>query len=118
MRPFGFARRREAARAVERVRQAAAAKRLAAETEKRAELFVAAWKKDSVRARKAPTYAARDEARANLNDMAKGLHRDPQLESLLQGRRAELGLKSSGTGSLSHDLQRHLGLSRGMGVSM
>ncbi|GGJ40619.1 Ti-type conjugative transfer relaxase TraA [Sphingopyxis bauzanensis] len=110
--------RREAARAAERVRQAAAAKRLAAETEKRAELFVAEWKKDSARARKAPTYAARDEARANLNDMAKSLHRDPQLESLLQGRRAELGLKYSSTGSLSHDLQRHLGLSRGMGMSM
>jgi hypothetical protein len=42
----------------------------------------------------------------------------PQLESLLQNRRAELGLKSTGTGSLSHDLQRHLGLSRGIGISM
>jgi hypothetical protein len=102
----------------ERPRLAGEAKRLAAETEQRAELFVAAWKKDSARAREAPTYAARDEARANLTSMAKSLHRDPQLESLLHNRRAELGLKSSGTGSLSHDLQRHLGLSRGMGMSM
>ena len=120
--------RQDAARAAERVaaeraardraRLAAEAKRLAAETEKRAELFVAAWKKDSARASQAPTYAARDEARANLTSMAKSLHRDPQLESLLDNRRAELGLKSSGTGSLSHDLQRHLGLSRGIGISM
>ncbi len=102
----------------EQVRQAAAAKRLAAEVEKRAELFVAAWKKESVQARKAPTYAARDAARANLNDMAKSLHRDPQLESLLQSRRADLGLKSSATGSLSHDLQQYLGRGRSMGISM
>jgi Ti-type conjugative transfer relaxase TraA len=102
----------------EQVRQAAAAKRLAAELEKRAELFVASWKKESAQARKAPTYAARDEARANLNDMAKSLHRDPQLESLLQNRRADLGLKPSATGSLSHDLQQYLGRGRGMGISM
>ncbi|MGQ0280437.1 Ti-type conjugative transfer relaxase TraA [Sphingopyxis sp. Q841] len=102
----------------EQVRQAAAAKRLAAEVEKRAELFVAAWKKESAQARKAPTYAARDAARANLNDMAKSLHRDPQLESLLQNRRADLGLKSSATGSLSHDLQQYLGRGRSMGISM
>ncbi len=102
----------------EQVRQAAAAKPLAAEVEKRAELFVASWKKESAQARKAPTYTARDEARANLNDMAKSLHRDPQLESLLQNRRADLGLKQSATGSLSHDLQQYLGRGRGMGISM
>ncbi|MGN6594751.1 Ti-type conjugative transfer relaxase TraA [Sphingopyxis terrae] len=102
----------------EQVRQVAAAKRLAADLEKRAELFVAAWKKESVQARKAPTYAARDAARANLNDMAKSLHRDPQLESLLQNRRADLGLKPTATRSLSHDLQQYLGRGRDMGISM
>lgn len=71
-----------------------------------------------MRVREAPTYAVRDEARANLNDMAKSLHRDPQLESLLHNRRAELGLKPSATGSLSHDLQQWLGRSRGLGISM
>ncbi|AMU96161.1 conjugal transfer protein TraA [Sphingopyxis terrae subsp. terrae NBRC 15098] len=102
----------------EQVRQAAAAKRLAAELDKRAELFVATWKTESMQARKAPTYAARDAARANLNEMAMNLHRDPQLESLLQSRRADLGLKSSATGSLSHDLQQYLGRGRSMGISM
>ncbi|WP_227339774.1 Ti-type conjugative transfer relaxase TraA [Sphingopyxis sp. P8] len=118
--------REAAARAAERVaaervaaeRAARERARLAAETDKRAELFVASWKEESMRARKAPTHAARDEARANLNDMAKSLHRDPQLESLLQNRRADLGLKPSATGSLSHDLQHYLGRSRGMGISM
>lgn len=102
----------------EQVRQVAAEKRLAAELEKRAELFVTSWQKESVQARKAPTYAARNAARANLNDMAKSLHRDPQLESLLQNRRADLGLKPAATSSLSHDLQQYLGRSRGMGISM
>ncbi|MGR4891028.1 Ti-type conjugative transfer relaxase TraA [Sphingopyxis sp. LARHCG72] len=102
----------------DQARQAAAEKRLAAELEKRAELFVASWQKESAQARKAPSYAARDAARASLNDMAKSLHRDPQLESLLRNRRADLGLKPSATGSLSHDLQQYLGRSRGMGISM
>ena len=118
----------EAARAAERVaaeravrdraRLAVQTKQLAAETEKRAELFVASWKQKSAVARDAPTYAARDEARAGLSDMAKSLHRDPQLESLLRNRRAELGLTSRATGNLSHDLQQWLGRSRGMGISM
>ncbi|WP_186402461.1 Ti-type conjugative transfer relaxase TraA [Sphingopyxis sp. P1IMeth2] len=102
----------------DQARQAAAEKRLAAELEKRAELFVASWQKESAQARKAPTYAARDAARANLNDMAKSLHRDPQLESLLQNRRAQLGLDAVRGKTLSQDLQQYLGRGRGMGISM
>jgi Ti-type conjugative transfer relaxase TraA len=102
----------------DRARIAVEAKRLAAETEKRAELFVANWKKESARLKVAPTYAVRDAARANLNDMAKSLHRDPQLESLLQNRRAQLGLDVMSTKTLSQDLQLSLGRGRGMGMSM
>ncbi len=102
----------------DRVRLAAETRRLAAETEKRAELFVAAWKKQSAHAKEAPTYAARDAARANLADMAKSLHRDPQLESLLQNRRAQLGLDATSTKTLSQDLQLSLGRGRGMGIGM
>jgi hypothetical protein len=113
--------RQEAARAAVRVTADRAARdrvRIAAETEKRADLFVATWKKENIRVREAPTYVDRDQARANLTNMAKSLHRDPQLESLLHNRRAELGLKPSATGSLSHDLQKWLGRSRGIGISM
>lgn len=66
----------------------------------------------------APTYAARDAARANLSDMAKSLHRDPQLESMLQNRRAQLGLDVMSTKTLSQDLQLSLGRGRGMGIGM
>lgn len=120
--------RQEAARVAERVaaeraardraRLAAETKRLAAETEKRADLFVATWKKESTIARKAPTYAARDEARANLTSMAKSLHRDPQLESLLENRRAQLGVDAMRGKTLSQDLQLSLGAGRGLGISM
>ena len=118
----------EAARAAEReaadratrdrARLTIETKRLAAETEKRADQFVATWKKESMIARKAPTYAARDEARANLTSMAKSLHRDPQLESLLENRRAQLGLDAMRGKTLSQDLQLSLGAGRGLGISM
>ncbi len=113
--------RQDAIRAAERVaheRPARDRALLAEEAGKRSDLFVATWKRENMRVREAPTYADRDQARANLTDMAKSLHRDPQLESLLHNRRAELGLKPSATGSLSHDLQQWLGRSRGMGISI
>lgn len=113
--------RQDAARAAERAAAERAARdrvRLAADTEKRADLFVATWKKESARVKDAPTYAARDAARANLSDMAKSLYRDPQLESLLQNRRAQLGLDVMSTKTLSQDLQLSLGRGRGMGIGM
>ncbi len=120
--------RQDAARAAERVageratqergQLAAEAKRLAADAEKRAELFVAKWNKETGRLHQAETYAVRDAARANLSDMAKSLHRDPQLESLLQNRRAQLGLDAVRGKTLSQDLQQYLGRGRGMGISM
>jgi len=51
-----------------------------------------------------------------MTGMAKSLERDPQLESLLRNRVKELGIRSSGGASLSHDLQNWLGLSRGRGL--
>jgi Ti-type conjugative transfer relaxase TraA len=102
----------------ERVRLAAETTRLAAETEKRAELFVDKWNKRAAVVKDAPTYAARDAARANLTEMAKSLHRDPQLESLLQNRRGQLGLDAMSTKTLSQDLQLSLGRGRGMGIGM
>jgi len=113
--------RQRAERAAERVVAERAAREranAAAEAERRAERFVAGWKKERMRAQDAPTHYERDQARANLTSMVKSLHRDPQLESLLHNRRVELGLKPSATGSLSHDLQQWLGRSRGIGISM
>lgn len=53
-----------------------------------------------------------------MTAMAKALHRVHQLESLLRNRALELGLKSQGGASMSHDLQEWLGRSRGLNIGM
>ena len=56
--------------------------------------------------------------RASLVGMAKGLERDPQLESVLANRRPQLGLDAMSTKPLSQELQKSLGRSRGLGMGM
>ncbi len=56
--------------------------------------------------------------RSSLMSMAKGLERDPQLESVLANRRPQLGLAAMSTKTLSQDLQKSLGISRGLGMGM
>jgi len=95
--------------------------RIAAQNERRADAFVDSWQRETARyekLRKGPNAAAVNKVRASLVDMAKGLERDPQLESLLAGRRPQLGLDAMSTKPLSQDLQKSLGLSRGMGMGM
>ena len=50
--------------------------------------------------------------------MAKSLHRDPQLESLLRNRVKDLGISKVGGASLSHELLNSPGLSRGRGLGL
>ena len=50
--------------------------------------------------------------------MAKSLERDPQLESLLQPRRHDLGLAHDIGQSLSQALAQYLGLGRGRGIGL
>ena len=68
--------------------------------------------------RKSSSAAASDKVRAILDGMAKGLERDPQLEAVLATRRPQFGLDAMSTKTLSQDLQKSLGLSRGMGMGM
>jgi Ti-type conjugative transfer relaxase TraA len=95
--------------------------RIAAQNERRADAFVDSWQRETARyekLRKGPNAAASNKVRASLVDMAKGLERDPQLESLLAGRRPQLGLDAMSKKPLSQDLQKSLGLSRGLGMGM
>lgn len=57
---------------------------------------------------------------ASMGAMAKGLERDPQVDSLLRNRKIELGLRSSGSGGIGHQLYEHLGLGRdrALGIGM
>ena len=97
------------------------AQRIAAANERRADVFVDQWQRQSEQyraLRKGGSAAASDKVRAELVGMAKGLERDPQLESVLANRRPQLGLDAMSTKTLSQDLQKSLGLSRGLGMGM
>ncbi len=97
------------------------AQRIAAANERRADGFVDQWQRQSEQyraLRKSGSAAASDKVRASLVGMAKGLERDPQLESMLANRRPQLGLDAMSTKTLSQDLQKSLGLSRGLGMGM
>jgi Ti-type conjugative transfer relaxase TraA len=97
------------------------AQRVAAANERRADAFVDQWQRQSAQyraLRKNGSAAASDKVRASLFGMAKGLERDPQLESLLANRRPQLGLDAMSTKTLSQDLQKSLGISRGLGMGM
>ena len=85
----------------------------------RAERFVEDWQK--LRGQRQALHHAGDDAgirrvRSDMSVMAKSLERDAQVESLLKKRLPELGMKASGSASLSHDLQEWLGISRGRGL--
>lgn len=107
-------------------RTAAAIRAMALEAElridctRRADQFVAAWQHNVRRLHaheRGGDYDAGDRVRSNLTDMAKSLHRDPQLESLLRNRVKDLGIGKPSGASLSHELLNSPGLSRGRGLS-
>ena len=86
---------------------------------KRADQFVATWQVQSKRLdalSRDGEYRAADRLREGMNGLAKTLHRDPQLESLLRNRLKELGIGKSSGASLSHDLLNHPALSRSRGL--
>lgn len=97
------------------------AQRVAAANERRADSFVDQWQRQSAQyraLRKNGSAAASDKVRASLVGMAKGLERDPQLESVLANRRPQLGLDAMSKKTVSQDLRKSLGLSRGLGIGM
>ena len=53
-----------------------------------------------------------------MGEMARGLERDPQVESLLRIRSRELSVSMPMEDSFTRDLMRYLGLSRGLGLSL
>jgi Ti-type conjugative transfer relaxase TraA len=85
----------------------------------RADRFVEDWQK--LRGQRQALHHAGDDAglrrvSTDMSVMAKSLERDAQVESLLKKRLPELGVKMSGSASLSHDLQEWLGISRSRGL--
>ncbi|TGX53183.1 Ti-type conjugative transfer relaxase TraA [Sphingomonas gei] len=90
-------------------------------TAQRADQFVADWQRQTRRLHalnRAGDYDAVRGVKESMTDMAKSLHRDPQLESLLRNRVKELGIGKLSGASLSHDLQQVPALSRGRGLGL
>lgn len=58
------------------------------------------------------------QVKESMGVMAKSLERDPQVESLLRGRRAELGLPSEMGRGVGRGLIEYLGIGRGRGLGI
>lgn len=92
-------------------------------SDKRADLFIKGWRrldKESQRQYQAGDMASYKASRAAMGEMATRLMRDPQLESLLASRTAELGIVMKTGRSLgaelafNHSIDIGLGRSRGL----
>ncbi|MEG3125146.1 Ti-type conjugative transfer relaxase TraA [Sphingomonas sp. GB1N7] len=89
------------------------------DTAQRADRFVADWQqkvRGLEKISESGDYAVIHRAKDSIMEMADGLHRDPQLESLLRNRTKELGIGQVTGQSLSQELQRHRVLSLGRGL--
>jgi hypothetical protein len=90
---------------------------------RRADRFVERWQKldhTSQRQYQAGDMSGYKSTRAAMGDMAKSLERDPQLESILAGRKQQLGITFESGRGLSRELAfTHgidLGIGRGIGL--
>jgi Ti-type conjugative transfer relaxase TraA len=90
---------------------------------RRADRFVERWQKldqTSQRQYQAGDMSGYKSTRAAMGDMAKSLERDPQLESILAGRKQQLGIAFESGRSLGRELAFHhgidLGIGRGIGL--
>jgi len=87
----------------------------------RADRFVADWQQGTRQLQalsRSGDYDTTYRIKDSMSEMAKALHRDPQLESLLRNRVQELGIGGRSGGSLSQDLLHHPALSRGRGLGL
>jgi Ti-type conjugative transfer relaxase TraA len=87
----------------------------------RADRFVAEWQarsKQMQQYKDSYDYGRARQVGAHLNNMAKSLHRDPQVESLLRNRTRELGLRPLEKHSVSQALQDYLSPSRSRGLGL
>ena len=89
--------------------------------DKRAERFIDEWNKLKAareRYKQAYDHSGQEWAKSNMEDMARQLERDPQVESILRNKKLELGLnaeRNSG-GGIGFELMDYLGKDRGRGL--
>lgn len=94
---------------------------LRTEPARRADRFVERWQslhRASDERYAAGDYAGHRAARAEMGNMAHSLERDPQMESLLAGRKRELGISFDSGMGVGRDLTLTFGLGRGRGLGL
>ncbi|WP_054309433.1 Ti-type conjugative transfer relaxase TraA [Mesorhizobium sp. 1M-11] len=87
----------------------------------RADRFVERWQnlhRASDERYAAGDYSGHRAARAEMGNMAHSLERDPQMESLLAGRKRELGISFDSGMGIGRDLTLTFGLGRGRGLGL
>jgi hypothetical protein len=89
--------------------------------ERRADRFVERFrdlKQTGERQYAAGNYSGHRAARAEMGNMVASLERDPQLESLLEGRKRDLGISFDSGMGIGRDLALSHGLGRGRGLGI
>jgi len=89
--------------------------------ERRADRFVARWQNlehQRLGFDRKGDWQSERHIRGAMGDLAKSLHRDPQLESILHSRRRELGIAMNSGPSIGGSLLEYLGLGRNRGLSL
>jgi DNA polymerase III gamma/tau subunit len=111
--------------AVGRTRAAIRAMQIEAEIrtnpERRADRFVAGWQNLERQRRsfeRNEDWQNEHEVRNSMGDMAKSLHRDPQLESILRNRSHDLGISADMGRGIQHSLLDYVGFGRSRGLSI
>jgi hypothetical protein len=87
--------------------------------DKRADRFVSRWRGLDRQRMSFAESGDHDRAKRiadSMNAMAQGLHRDPQLESVLRNRTRQLGLGTQIDAGIGRQLMRYLGLGLGIGL--
>jgi Ti-type conjugative transfer relaxase TraA len=114
----GLARETAEGRAQRAIRAMQVEKEIRHDPDKRADRFVSRWR-GLDRARMSFDTSGDHGSAKRISDsmstMAQGLHRDPQMESVLRNRTQQLGIAMGGGSGIGHELMRHLG--RGLGIS-
>ena len=89
--------------------------------ERRADRFVAGWQNLERQRRsfeRNEDWQNEHKVRNSMGDMAKSLHRDPQLESILRNRSRDLGISADMGRGIQHSLLDYVGLGRSRGLSI
>jgi len=87
----------------------------------RADRFVQRWQgleRQRTALHREGDMTAADQVKDHMGAMAKSLERDPQVESLLRGRRAEFGLPVEMGRGVGRGLMEYLGIGRGRGLGI